>query len=99
LLTFQHRENIDPEGLEQYSRQRVKLQLGMLEQGDVTKPEIVLLNYEKYTVGTTRTLEEYQKASGVDFKHSKLDDRALWGGLSKTEFADYLVEVLMASLK
>jgi len=70
------------------------LQLGMISREEITD-ERILIEFDKYSLGTVRTLEEFEKHSGVNFKEGKISEKARWGGLPKSEFVEGLVDLLL----
>lgn len=95
ILTSTRENKLD---LEQEKRSflRIKLQLNMisLPEIDANDIEIVTKELEKYTVGTARSVEDFEKHSGVSFKTGVISDTAKSGGLPPNQFADYVLALL-----
>ncbi len=59
------------------SQRRVRYLLGT-ETGNV--PQECLIELDRYGLGSERTLADYERFSGVDFRGKLIDERAVYGG-------------------
>ena len=95
ILTSNRENKLD---LEQEKRSflRIKLQLNMvsLTEIDANDTEVVTKELEKYTVGTVRSVEDFETHSGVSFKTGVISETAKSGGLPPNQFADYVLSLL-----
>ncbi len=54
---------------------------------------------DKYGLGNyegRRTLQDFEKLTGVSFSKATIEERALWGGLNKQLFVDGLLETVLS---
>ena len=80
--------------LEEISRLRVRYILGELSK-DALPPE-ALVEIDKYGIdGKIRTIDDYFIASGVNFRTRVIEERALFGGVSKELFYEDLASKVL----
>jgi len=89
------REIPNQKEMEQRAQQRVRHLLCMQ---DTPAAELLLLELNKYALGSFRSLSEYCTMTGVDFRGRQLSSRALCGGLSQTAFFETAVQDVMRLL-
>lgn len=91
-------ENKLDEEQERLSFLRIKIQLNMVSKEEVPQYdwEIATKELEKYTVGSARTVSDYETASGVSFKQGQLTELATSGNVSPDMFADNVLASLLA---
>eukprot|EP01124_Arcella_intermedia_P031326 TRINITY_DN7046_c0_g1_i3.p2 TRINITY_DN7046_c0_g1~~TRINITY_DN7046_c0_g1_i3.p2 ORF type:complete len:130 (+),score=38.26 TRINITY_DN7046_c0_g1_i3:696-1085(+) len=92
------RELPDTKEAEARSQRRAKFILGMIEKSQVE--EEALVEIEKYGIpqDSQRSLEDYQKFSGVNFKDGTIQEKAFYSGQPKTIFMDYLLEMIYGTM-
>jgi hypothetical protein len=81
------------------SQQRIKLLLGMLSESDIDQEhkDLVFEELDKYGLGTQRSREQFEAASGVSFSQGSVNETAMWGGHPKNIFAENLADLLAAA--
>jgi hypothetical protein len=83
-------EVADKDSQERGSKERLKYILGLIHDIDPS----LKVELEKFSVGNTRCLTDWQQFCGVDLKYCSIEPRAKLGGLSKELFLDYLLELI-----
>ena len=98
MLTSFDSENKLDEEQERLSFLRIKIQLDMVKKEEVSVGDWAKATneLEKYTVGNTRSVADFEAASGVDFKHGELSDLATSGNVPADMFADNVLASLLA---
>lgn len=69
----------------------------MIDRSDLSAADLDRATFEaeKYSLGTTRTLEEFEDKSGVSFRTRTLSEKALAGGGHNPDiFADHLLSLI-----
>lgn len=86
------------EEAERISFKRIQIQLKVIEASILPPKDVekAMFELEKYTLGTKRSLEDYERLSGVSFRSAALSDLATSGNLSPDMFADNVLVSLLA---
>jgi hypothetical protein len=65
--------------------------LGQIDPSDLARATV---EADRYTLGTSRTLEQFEDVSGVCFRQGTINERAKSGDLAPEQFADHLLSIL-----
>eukprot|EP01125_Pyxidicula_operculata_P020579 TRINITY_DN7630_c0_g1_i1.p1 TRINITY_DN7630_c0_g1~~TRINITY_DN7630_c0_g1_i1.p1 ORF type:complete len:133 (+),score=23.02 TRINITY_DN7630_c0_g1_i1:173-571(+) len=97
------RENPDKNKLEERSKMRVYYILGMINIEDIPLDyrDDVLKEIDTHGINSnsSRTIEDYEKYSGVHFRSKSVDERAKLGGQPKEMFVDFIFDMIFSMMK